>query len=86
MAFKLTKREALELRTLIDNYELARTALSERLDEIASEWEAELEEKSDRWKESDAGQSAQENVDTLRGWHDQFPDAFDGDVDDLTTV
>lgn len=74
MAFKLTKAEAKELEQLSMDYEAARCALADRLDEIASEWETEWSEKSERWQEGEAGQLAQEKCEMVRSWHDEMPE------------
>jgi hypothetical protein len=79
MAFKLNKKEAARLQALADAYETAREELSQALEDLASEWESEFEEKSDRWKEGDAGREANERVEAVRGWCDEFPDSFDVD-------
>ena len=73
MAIKLTKKQAANLDKLSEAFERAKMALSEALDEIASDWESEIADKSDKWQESEAGQAAQERVDLVRGWFDEMP-------------
>jgi hypothetical protein len=72
-AFKLTKAEATALKKLVEDYETAADALRNRLDEIASDWESEHGEKSERWQEGEAGQAAQEKIELVRGWFDEMP-------------
>lgn len=73
MAIKLTKAQKTELDNLAADFESARMALSEKLDEIASDWESEWSEKSERWQEGEAGQAAQEKIDQLRAYIDELP-------------
>lgn len=72
MATKLTAKEVKELDALSQAYELAKAALREKLDEIASNWESEWSEKSERWQEGEAGQAAQEKIDMLRAGMDEL--------------
>ena len=84
MAFKITKKEAAYLQKLADAYEFARDELSRAFDDLASEWENDHSEKSERWQESEAGQTAQGRIDLVRGWEDEIQYVFEGDVTDLT--
>lgn len=83
MAFKLKKTEAADLQKLVDAYEQARSELADRIDEIASDWETEFSDKSEKWQEGENGQLAQEKCELVRGWHDEFPSETDIDVDGL---
>lgn len=80
-AFKLTKKEAAELSELADAYSTARDALAERLDEIASKWEEALEERSDKWRESERGEEITALVEKVREWSDEMPDEGSPAVD-----
>lgn len=71
---KLTKAEKAELESLIAGYEQARAALGEKLDILAGDWEEILDEKSDTYRDSEAGQQAQERADQMRAWFDELPD------------
>jgi hypothetical protein len=81
MTAKLTKTERKELNILIADLDNARSALLDRLDEIANEWDDAISEKSDRWQESDAGSDATSRAETIRQWVDEVPEtpAFDFD-------
>jgi len=81
MAFKLNKKDASRLNELHQKYEAAKQDLSELLDEIASEWEGEFSEKSEKWVEGEAGQAAQERIDMVRGWFDDMPAEGDPNID-----
>jgi len=83
MAFKLKKQDAAELQKLIDAYESARSSLADALDEIASEWETDFADKSERWQEGDVGQEIQAKIEMVRGWFDEFPTETDIDVESL---
>lgn len=83
MAFKLTKKDAANLQKLVDAYESARSDLAQALEDIASGWEIDFEERSDKWKESEPGQSASAHIDLIRSWCDEFPDEFPGNAEDL---
>ena len=77
MAIKLTKKQAEELQQFAELFEQARAALAERLDKIASEWEAEFYDKSERWQEGEAGQAAREKIGMARSWFDKMPSEGD---------
>ena len=83
MAFKISKAHASQLDELVSAYEHARAALAEWLDELASEWEEEFNEKSEKWQEGEAGQAAQEHIDTVRSWFDELPEEPSIDVEAL---
>lgn len=70
----LTKTERAELQSLIDAYDSARSALLDRATEIRDEWETELDEKSDKWREGDAGEEAQERFDSFGAFVDEIPE------------
>lgn len=84
MAFKLTKSQQNELTVLVEAYETARGELATFLDEIASNWEQELEERSEKWMESERGQEAQERTEKIRGWHEELPDECVIDATELS--
>lgn len=81
MAIKLTKKQAAELQKAVDDFDTARTALADMLDSIASEWEEAISEKSERWLESEAGQTAQERAEMVRGWFDELPSEGEPAID-----
>jgi len=70
---KLSKDEKVELQKLVDAYDNARSSLVDFLTEVQGEWEEEMEEKSDKWKEGEAGTQAQDRLDTLCAWIDELP-------------
>lgn len=71
---KLTKAESAELQKLVDALDAAQSALTEWLSERQAEWESAIEDRSEKWRESEAGQEAQERLDTLTGWLDEIPE------------
>lgn len=73
-AFKLTNKQAQELDQLVGDYERTKDALREWLDDLAADWESALEDRSERWHESDAGQRAKDRTDTVRIWADELPE------------
>ena len=81
MAFRLTKKEAADLDGLVQAFEEARTSLEERLNEIATEWEFAVDEKTDRWRDSETGQTAQERIDLVRMWCDEMPGEGEPQID-----
>jgi len=82
-AFKLSPKAGAELARAILDYDTAREALGEMLEDIATDWESALEDKSEKWRASDAGQEAQEATDNMRAASDAMPEMFDGDLGDL---
>lgn len=81
MAFKLTKKQRNELTKLVEKYEHAKSDLSDALDQLASDWESEFSDKSERWQESEVGQAAQEKIDMVRGWFDDMPAEGEPNID-----
>jgi hypothetical protein len=72
---EMTKPQAAQLLKLYDAMEQAIADLVTFAGSIAEEWEAELEERSDKWRESANGQEAQERYDALLGWiESELPD------------
>jgi hypothetical protein len=72
---RLSVAEIQELKHLTQAYENARDALSEFLDDVVSRWEEEIETRSEKWRESEAGGEAQERLETITGWRDEIPEA-----------
>lgn len=68
MAFKLRKQDVAQLNKLATNFDGARTALIDWLDDLANEWESEFSNKSNKWQESDTGQQTKEQIDMIRKW------------------
>lgn len=60
MAFKFSASEAKRLADLMSRFEEARDRLAEFLADCASASREKFDDKSDRWRESDAGQEAEE--------------------------
>jgi hypothetical protein len=81
MAIKLTKAQAKDLDQLSQNFEAAKMALSEKLDEIANDWESEWSDKSERWQEGEGGSAAQEKIDLVRSWMDELPAEGEPQID-----
>lgn len=65
MAFKLTASDRKQLDALVVAFETAREELREWVDGRASDAREKFDEKTDRWRESDAGQTAEEWVSSL---------------------
>jgi DNA anti-recombination protein RmuC len=80
---KLTKAERSQLETLIAALDKARDELASHMREIADEWQSTFDEKSERWQEGDAGQAAQQRIETLTEMAD---DLTDSELPDLTTL
>lgn len=79
--FKLTQDQAGELDTLVGTFESAKSALAEWLEQLAADWEADWDDKSERWQESERGQEARERVDQLRSWFDELPGEGEPNID-----
>jgi hypothetical protein len=70
---KLTKAQQHRLETLVEAYEMARGELSSFLADVQSDWQGDMDDKSEKWTEGEAGQEAQERLDTLTAWLDEMP-------------
>jgi|SRR5215469_11813609 len=80
-AFKLSPKAGAELARAILDYDTARDALGTLLEDIASDWEAALEAKSETWKAGEAGAAATEATDSMRAAADSVPDVFEIDLE-----
>ena len=80
---KLDKEKRQELESLFNDYDRARDILRDALDQVAVEWTDEMDEKSDKWKESEAGGNAQSRLDTIERLRDEFEEAPDFEIEDL---
>lgn len=80
---KLSKAQKVELQKLLDAFDTARSDLTQFLIDIQGEWETALEEKSERWHESEAADAAQARVDTVIGWLAELPEDGVFDVDEI---
>lgn len=78
---KFTKPEKIELQKLIDAFDAARSALVDFLSGIQGEWESAIEDKSERWREGEAGAEAQDRLDTLGAWLEGLPEEVLIDLD-----
>lgn len=76
---ELTKAQKADLRKLIDAATEALGDLAQYAADIAGKWESAIEEKSDRWLDSDPGQEAQGRLEEFQGWLDELPDADIGE-------
>ncbi len=80
----LSKTQRSQLETLFDTYKTAYDELAQLGADIRSEWESAIDDKSDRWKEGDAGQEAQDRLDAFDAWVENLvepepiPDDLDG--------
>ena len=81
---KLTKQQKTELTKLLADFDQARQALADRVEEINNEWSDAFEERSERWKEGDTAQEAQERIDALQAFWDELPETLDLDLDALS--
>jgi hypothetical protein len=84
---KLTKAEKAELDKLLGEYASAQSALCDRLDEICSEWEEAIGDKSEKWQEGKDGEGpgpeAQARLDTVRAVFEEIPETPVIDFDSL---
>jgi hypothetical protein len=78
---KLTKAELAELQMLVDAYDSARSGVLEFLTSLQADWEGELDDKSEKWREGQAGQEAEGRKETLDSWIDELPDDVNGQTD-----
>jgi hypothetical protein len=78
---RLSKQARVKLQTLIDNYDTAWSSLILFLLDMQSDWLSEINERSEKWKKSAAGQSAQERLNTLDAWLNKLPDDAPTDID-----
>ena len=81
MAFKLNKKAIDGVRLLVDQVETARASLAERLAEIASEWDDEFGDKSERWQDGDNGQAVREKIDQVREWAEALEEPMEPEID-----
>lgn len=72
MAFKLRKVDAAALEALVNKYARATEELNEWLQNVLDEWQGAFDEKSDKWRDSDAGSAAQERIDLIQSWIDEL--------------
>ena len=82
MAFTFTKAEAKEFAKLESDFEVARDTLAEFVREKHSEWDDAFNEKSERWQEGEAGETARTKIDGISNYADEIenmetPDASD---------
>ncbi len=80
---KLTKSERKELDELANAADNALCVLRHRIAELADQWGEDWNEKSEKWQESDAGQEAQERIDILQNYCDEWPENIVIDLDAL---
>jgi len=81
----LKKAEINDLQALYNAFDVARSALLDRLTDIKDEWQEEFDEASERWQESDAGQEASDRINTLDAIIAEVDAAdVDMDCDELT--
>jgi len=84
MAFcKLTKEQKGVLESLFNEFDMARDHLHSELNEIVNEWTEEMDEKSDRYKESEAGQQAQERIEAIEQMRDNFEECPEFDLNEV---
>jgi hypothetical protein len=81
---KLTKAQKSEIDLLINDFDNARSALFDKLDEIAGEWDDEISERSEKWQQSEASDAARERTEQLRQWGATVQKSPDFDMDGLT--
>jgi hypothetical protein len=70
---KLTKAKQKELDELVGKYDSARGELLDWLVDVQSDWEAAVEEKSEKWRQG-AGAEAVSRLDTLQTWVEELPE------------
>lgn len=82
---KLTKAQSAELQKLLDAYECARSTLREYAEELREKWETAYDDRSDNWRESDAGTEASERLENFRSMIEEIPEEAPSiDVDALS--
>ena len=83
---KLSKTERKAIETLVSALDVARAALADHLRDLHSDWQAAFDARSDNWRESEAGEAAQERLDALENWAEAVEGlefGTDGDPVDL---
>lgn len=84
MAIKLTKKDAANLDCLLGAYNVAREELIEFLEECATDWESEFDDKSEHWQQSEAARKALSRIDAVRGLIDELGEDAWIDTESLT--
>jgi hypothetical protein len=75
MAKQICRLSAAEIQTLKDltqAHEDAREDLGEFLDNVVARFQDEIEERSEKWRESESGREAQDRLETIGGWRDDL--------------
>lgn len=83
MTCKMTKAQQDTFSNLINNFNSARQDIENFLTELKDDWEDDLQNKSESYQESQAGQDAQERIDTLDGWMDEVANDFEPDISEV---
>lgn len=84
MTCKMTKTQQKTFENLISTFNNARQDIENFLDELKGEWESELEDKSEGYTETQAGQDAQERISILESWLDEIPNDFEPDTSEVS--
>jgi hypothetical protein len=77
---KLTRSEQAEIRKLLTDYDNARCALFDHLDNLANEWD----EAISGMREGNAAEAATGRLDTLRSWAEEIPETPDFNLSELS--
>ena len=80
----LNKLALANLDLLVGNFDTARCALLEALQEHQGDWQDEIDTASERWLDSDNGQAAQERLSQLDEMCSTLEDFEMPSLDDLT--
>ena len=82
---KLTKAVQSEIEVLMELVDTARGKLADRLERLRDDWQAAVDERSDKWRESDAAEEAQGRIDVVDNWIGDLQEPI-GDTIDLGEV
>lgn len=80
----LTKAERTELDKLLTDYDQARSALADKLEEIVNKWTDAASDRSESWQESEAGLNAHSRIDSLQAILDELPETPIIDFEELS--
>ena len=86
MATKLKVSDRKEIEAALDAYNAARENLSQLLTDLVSEWDSEMADKSDKWREGEAGTAAQERIDAAQAALDELPEELFLDLEQLAAA
>lgn len=83
VSIKLKVAERKELDKLATDFDNAKCALRDRVTEIRDAWQGEYDDKSEKWKEGEAAETALERIDQATEIVDALDGIEDCDLDSL---